>query len=543
MKNITSETAAAQTSANPEFAPVEPWPDPVEGHVLLDGIVRELVRFVVFPKWAAETFALWIAHTYCFHLRHICTYIAVESPDKECGKSTLLNVLAAFVNRPVVSSNITSSAFFRLIEEFTPTLLIDEADTNLRGSEELRGILNAGYFKPNAFVWRVAYDLPSSGHSGGSDSAPKEAVNGGSYLARFTCWCPKVIASIGRVHETLASRCIVVRMQRKTRDEECERLRFMDATALKRQCARFALDHAEAIGKAQPLIPEGLANRAADVWEPLLAIADLAGGRWPELAREAALGLTVSARERSPLAALLLEILVLMASNAKQQAFSRDIVETLNRYQDGIWAELRKGKTVDELWLSRQLRPYGVRPVIIRDGDRRARGYTIEQMKDTFRRYIPRADYEAFKKELVEEKASDEPANGTTPAADVAATRPDATSSSANIRRNGEPGAEQKAAGPVHADGGIPESCLECGAPLPPAAMGLPRPYTHCPGCGASIPGPSGSSFPEVCLKCGADQPRHGYNAVRATNNCVRCGVKLPALNPRSVMPWLPLKV
>jgi len=51
-------------------------------------------------------------------------------------------------------NNISSSAFFHVIQEFLPTLLIDEADTNLRGSDELRGILNAGYFKANAFVWR-----------------------------------------------------------------------------------------------------------------------------------------------------------------------------------------------------------------------------------------------------------------------------------------------------------------------------------------------------------------------------------------------------
>jgi len=70
--------------------------------------------------------------------------------------SSLITVLSRLVHRPVVSSNISAPAFFRIIEELNPTLLIDEADTNLRGSDELRGILNAGYSKPTAFVWRVA---------------------------------------------------------------------------------------------------------------------------------------------------------------------------------------------------------------------------------------------------------------------------------------------------------------------------------------------------------------------------------------------------
>src|SRR5436190_426993 len=120
--------------------------------------------------------------------------------------------------------------------------------------------------------------------------------------------CPKAIAAIGHLHPTLASRCIVIRMHRKTAGEECERLKRLNATELKRKCARFVADHAEAIGSAEPQIPQGLTNRAADIWEPLLALADLVGGRWPELAREAATGLTARAQEHSPIGALLMDI-------------------------------------------------------------------------------------------------------------------------------------------------------------------------------------------------------------------------------------------
>src|SRR5436189_5432219 len=84
----TAQSAPAHPSAAAAFSTVEPWPSPVIGHVLLDALVRELSRFLIFPKWAAETFALWIVHTFAFQLRDICTYIAVESPEKECGKST-----------------------------------------------------------------------------------------------------------------------------------------------------------------------------------------------------------------------------------------------------------------------------------------------------------------------------------------------------------------------------------------------------------------------------------------------------------------------
>src|SRR6476646_3023676 len=100
---------------------------------LLDALASLLPRFVILPKHAAETLALWIVHTYCFQFRDVSTYIGVESPEKRCGKTTLLGVLGKLVNRPVVASNISPSAFFRVIEEMQPTLLIDEADTFLQG--------------------------------------------------------------------------------------------------------------------------------------------------------------------------------------------------------------------------------------------------------------------------------------------------------------------------------------------------------------------------------------------------------------------------
>jgi hypothetical protein len=180
-----------------------------------------------------------------------------------------------------------------------------------------------------------------------------------------------------------------------------------------RQCARFALDHAATIAAADPPIPPGLTNRAADVWEPLLAIADLAGGRWPELARTAAVGLTATARDRSPIGALLFDICVLFVSNDAQRLFSRDLVAALNTYTDHSWAELRKGKVLTELWLSKQLRPYGIRPTTIRIGENRGKGYAFDEFKDVFKRYIPRAEIDAFKKELADQvtpaPANDQP--------------------------------------------------------------------------------------------------------------------------------------
>ncbi len=123
----------------------EPWPEAVTGDGLLDELDGVLRRFVVLPGAAGEALALWVLHTYAFELREVSTYVGVESPEKRCGKTTLLTVLSELVRRPVVAANISALALFRVIEEAQPTLLIDEADTLLYGNDELRGILNSGY--------------------------------------------------------------------------------------------------------------------------------------------------------------------------------------------------------------------------------------------------------------------------------------------------------------------------------------------------------------------------------------------------------------
>jgi hypothetical protein len=333
--------------------------------------------------------ALWTVHTYAWQLREVTTYVGVSSPEKRCGKTTLLGVLSKLAHRPVAAANISPPALFRVIEESEPTLLIDEADTFLQGNEELRGILNAGYSRETAYVVRVAnnyqvdesqdeeepkedpYDiegLPASEvmecrdgtlrriprKDGSTECRPTEPRT--TRLARFSCWCPKVMAAIGRLPETLADRCILVRTQRKTAREECERLKVLEGSVLRRKCTRFVKDHEGEISVARPEVPKGLNDRAADIWEPLLALADLAGGEWPRLAREAAQGLHGAGTESNAMGVLLIHIWVLFDKSGAERMFSRDLVAGLNEYGLRPWAEGLKGEFVDEVWLAKQLR-------------------------------------------------------------------------------------------------------------------------------------------------------------------------------------------
>lgn len=371
-----------------ELPEVEPWPEPVSGQLLLDEIAGIVSRFVVLPPAAAETLALWSLHTYAFHLREVTSYLGIESPEKRCGKTTLLSVLQELVHRPISASNISSSALYRVIEETRPTLLIDEADTLLTGNDELRGILNAGYTRSTAYVVRVGHLAVARKEQ----SEPAPVKPWAPQLLRFSCWCPKAIAAIGVLPETLADRSIVIRMRRKSPDEQSERLRRLDAATVRRCCARFVLDHAQEIATGQPEIPAELHDRAADIWEPLLLLAELAGGEWPARARKAALGLTSSAVQHPPIRALLVDLIVVFHKRRQPRLFSRDIVNYLNAKGDRPWCELKESRLVTERWLAQQLRPYGVTPKTMWIDGESARGYTGEELMEVFQRYVPKPE-------------------------------------------------------------------------------------------------------------------------------------------------------
>jgi hypothetical protein len=229
------------------------------------------------------------------------------------------------------------------------------------------------------------------------------------------------MAAIGRFPETLADRCIVIRMQRKRIVEQCERLRNLDTTKLRERCAQFIQQNQQAIANAQPQFPKTLHDRAVDIWEPLFALADLAGGHWPQKARRAAEGLTNTSHARSPIGALLFDIFFALFRHKSNRIFSRDWVTWLSGISDRPWAEMPGLRYVDcgqrrevtELWLARQLRPYGVRPRILRIGDQIGKGYAQEDLLEVFQRYMPRVELDDLKQENERRQAEEAQAPST----------------------------------------------------------------------------------------------------------------------------------
>jgi putative DNA primase/helicase len=358
------EVAKSEASA-PLFEPIEPWHKEVSGSELLHELSEMFDRYVTLPDGAARTCALWCLHTHCYDSFLISPYLLITSPTPECGKTTLAAVIGSVVAKPAQASNISSAAVFRVIEKYHPTLIIDEADTFLRDNHELRGILNAGH-RRDAFVIRVD----------GDDHEPRQ----------FSVWCPKVIAMIGRPPATLVSRSIGIELKRQTLQERKERFSASGAK-LARKLARWAADNAHKLRLQRPILPDVLINRAGDNWFGLIAIADLAGGPWPEIARQ--LATTIAVKKHNDVASVeLLHAIHDLFEKLKADCLaSSELVKRLAKIEGSPWPEYRKGNSISANQVANLLKEHGIQSRQVRFGAATAKGYRREDFRDAFKRY------------------------------------------------------------------------------------------------------------------------------------------------------------
>lgn len=357
------------------FHEPEPWPESVDGAPLLDDLAKTLKRFVIFPRYGAEAMALWILHAHAFDVFPVSPILGIVSATKRSGKTLVLDLLWHLIPRGLFTSNITPAALFRLVEKYSPGLLIDEGDTFIQNRDELRGILNASHRKSSAYVIRTV----------GDDYEP----------AQFCTWCPKVIAMIGKLPETLEDRSITILMKRKMPKERAEKFSSVrvppELEVLKRKVARWVLDHGTALEKADPQVPDTLNDRAADNWRPLLAVAELAGGEWPGMGRRISEALDGSLNERSNSAVvqLLSDIRDLFRQCGRARLSSVEICAALVSMEERPWPEWLDGKPISVRQLAKLLAPLQIRPHQLWSSGENVRGYDLADFNDAFARYLP----------------------------------------------------------------------------------------------------------------------------------------------------------
>jgi hypothetical protein len=352
---------------------------------ILEGVRCLLCRYVVFPsEHEPVAISLWAAHTHAGDAADTTPYLAVMGPTWGCGKTRVLEVLEPIVDRPWPVVQPSPAVVYHKAEEGA-TLLMDEFDAQFgRRADPMRAILDAGH-RRGATVPRL--------------------VRG--KVREYNVFGPKAIAGIGEPPPTILSRSIPIRLRKRTPQEPITRLRSSsiaaEARPLRKRLEEWAESAVDLLRDARPDIPASLPDRAADGWEPLLAIADLAGDWWATKAREAAVAIHQPTEEDGDLGVMLLAHVSEILRTARGGRMTTEkLLDALADREDWPWAPmwgdaLERGSVKGPASkLARILRPFGIRPRDIRitgfGGVRK--GYLAADFEDAGRRYLPerRAD-------------------------------------------------------------------------------------------------------------------------------------------------------
>jgi uncharacterized protein DUF3631 len=378
-----------------------------DGAALLDELRAAIGKYVVLPGDEALTaVTLWVAATHIQTALQHAPRLAVMSPTKGCGKSRVLDVLHETVHQPMMTVNTSPAVIFRVIGKNPRTLLVDEADTIFGhkasgDSEILRGLLNAGHQR-NRPAWRIS----------GPEHKPTP----------YPTFAMAAIAGIGELPDTITDRSVVLRMQKRKPGEKVAPFRSRYAApelnALRDRLAAWLGPLREKVARMVPKMP--VEDRAADTWEPLVIVADLAGGHWPASARAACLAMTrheVVQDQQSSLKTRLLRDIhrIFERENNPEVLATQDLVAALIQDAEAPWAE-HSTKGLNAYHLSNLLRDFGISPANYRfEKGRQAKAYMRNRFLDAWARHCP--DLTEAAPEPAPETAPSRPAQSKPPAA------------------------------------------------------------------------------------------------------------------------------
>lgn len=365
---------ARPTKGSVTLRNVEAWEHPVNGDELLKEIAAFFKKFAVLPPHAGDVLAVWCLQSWCYELFDFAAIVAVWSPEHECGKGRVLDVAEKVVRRPFRTSNTSAAVLYHVISEGNLTVLVDEFDSVSHGQRD--GICNIlkGGFQANGMAHRMT------------------ERDGAQVVVEFPTYSPKMVATItlDKLDKATRSRSIGIRMQRKPRSQRVAKFRRVDGTVLQRKCMRWAQDNAEAIHVIPPMdVDECATDRQEDVWEPLVAIARVAGGDWEERIRSAAMHLTGGGSDGASETEghQLLAALQSYFSEHGDRAETKKIITTLK--ESGDFDDVNYGRGLNPHFLAKALKPYGVEPGVHKmTGGKSARGYSRDDCEQAFSIYL-----------------------------------------------------------------------------------------------------------------------------------------------------------
>jgi hypothetical protein len=347
---------------------------------VLNSVAAFIKRFVSLSEAQSITVALWVAHTHALDAADTTPYLNITSAEKQCGKTRLLEVLGLLAAKPWPTGSVSKAVLVRKLDAEQPTLLLDESDAAFAGdkeySEALRAVLNSGHSR---------------------DGVASLCVGQGTNIQYkdFHIFCPKAIAGIGKLPDTVADRSIPIRMKRRAPNEHVERFRprFLraEASEIRKQVADWITPNIPMLRSATPALPNLLSDRQQDGCEPLLAIAETAGADLSQSARTALLEiLTGEAAEDNSTGVRLLSDIRDIFDQQRTETFSTfDLLAALCD-EEPQWSEFSYGKPLSSATLARLLKRYGIHHRKLRLGERTLWGYQRASFEDAWMRYLPR---------------------------------------------------------------------------------------------------------------------------------------------------------
>ena len=351
------------------------------GVAILNEVESFLRRFVVMTEAQLVAVTLWCVHTYFFQFAIWTPYLAITSAAKRCGKSRLMELLSYLVSKPWYTSSASAASLFRKIDQVHPTLLLDEMDALFKADKEMaeavRMVLNAGAHHKGTVSRIVGL---------GANMQTKD----------FSAYCPKALAGIGNLPDTVADRSLHIQLERKKPGEQVEKLRERtigpEVARLRERLEGFSKKYLSGIKDAEPVLPEELNDRQQDGAEILLAIADAVGGEWPARARKSLIELYTggATEDQSVQVRLLMDIQTAFNSAGADKLWSANLVAALVEMESSPWGELNRGKPLTAISLARLLKPFKILPKTIRIGSGTSKGYDRELFTDPWERYLPK---------------------------------------------------------------------------------------------------------------------------------------------------------
>jgi hypothetical protein len=356
----------------------------------LDEVAAFIRRYVVLRPEQLVAVTLWIAHCHAIKAFYTTGRLLLRSPEPECGKSLLFDVMETLVPPdPILDVSISPAALYRSLDENNPpVVMLDEIDKTIgrSGSAEseslslLVAVVNGGYRRGRTV---------------------RRCVGSGHVVVKFPIFAPVALAGISpKLDRAALTRSIVIEMQRRAPDEPVDEFVAWDAVpageALRDELISWASANVDNLQRARPYRPAGIVNRLAECWSPLLAIAEAAGGHWVDDARNAATTLAgVGHHQDHASVGQRVLAAVYRAFGEREVLWTADLLDALNSDDEAPWVKWNNGQGVRASDLANRFRDYDIhRSADIKIAGTTRKGYRRAWFAEAWKRYLSPNEHE-----------------------------------------------------------------------------------------------------------------------------------------------------